>query len=68
MNKNCSLCDSAMIRASLYDPDGEVALTGGVRVYQDKRLVDWWICINPKCEDGKRNTALAKEKDGTIKI
>jgi hypothetical protein len=41
----CPKCKRAMIRASMYDPDGTIRLIGGE-----------WICINPGCEDGKVNT------------
>lgn len=49
MNK-CPKCDSIMIRASFYDPDGLIPLYGG-----KKENGEWWICINPSCEDGKKN-------------
>jgi len=49
--ENCPKCHSKMIVASLYDPDGEVSVYGGVT-----RDGCQYICLNSKCEDGKKNT------------
>lgn len=47
-----------MIRAEMYDPDGEVPLYGGVKEHSaDGELASWFVCINQGCEDGKKNTA-----------
>ena len=49
--RRCLLCDRAMLRASFYDPEGTIALQGGIH---DE--TDWWVCINPSCPDGRENT------------
>ena len=46
----CPKCGAAMLRAELYDPEGTAPLYGGIRSEKS-----WWVCINPECEDGKRN-------------
>jgi len=46
-----------MINASIYDPDGMIPLIGGEKVYEDKKWIEWWVCINQGCEDGKQNTS-----------
>jgi len=54
--KNCPKCSLAMVRASLYDPDGLTLLYGGKKEYNnDGSLKEWWVCTNPGCEDGRRN-------------
>ena len=50
--KPCPICGKALLRASMYDPDGEIPLYGGIR--EDN---EWWVCINHGCEDGKKNTS-----------
>lgn len=56
MNK-CPKCSAAMVRASSYDPDGSIPLYGGKKEFWGKDLLkEWWVCINPDCEDGKKNT------------
>lgn len=53
----CSKCGSPMTRASVYDPDGLIALYGGEKEYNDNgSLKEWWVCINQECQDGKKNT------------
>lgn len=47
---SCLKCGAAMLRAEMYDPEGTAPLYGGIR--QGK---SWWVCINPGCEDGRRN-------------
>jgi len=50
-----------MIRAEMYDPDGEVLLHGGDKVYNALgELVSWFVCINLGCEDGQKNTAVRR--------
>ena len=49
----CKKCGYAMIRASMYDPDGTVPLCGGVR--EDS---EWWVCTNPTCNDGSKNLGV----------
>lgn len=57
--KLCEKCGSIMIRAEMYDPDGEVPLYGGVKEYNEQGdLVNWFVCINHGCEDGKKNTVV----------
>lgn len=52
----CQKCGSSMIRASAYDPDGLIPLHGGEKQYRnDGSLMEWWVCINRECEDGKKN-------------
>lgn len=56
MNK-CPKCSAAMVRASSYDPDGSIPLYGGKKEFWGKDLLkEWWVCISPACEDGKKNT------------
>jgi len=54
MNK-CSKCNSIMIRASSYDPEGLIPLYGG-----KKENGEWWVCINPSCGDGRKNRRLSE--------
>ena len=49
----CPQCQTLMVRASLYDPDGLIPLENGVHTEHD-----WWVCINPQCADGKANTRV----------
>jgi len=57
--KECCKCQGAMIDASMYDPDGEKPLYGGHKEYDSSgKLVSWFVCINAKCEDGKRNSSV----------
>jgi len=56
----CPKCGSAMVRASVYDPDGLISLYGGEREYDaGGSLAELWVCVDRKCEDGRRNTAQA---------
>lgn len=50
----CLKCNSLMIRAGLYDPEGTIPLREGT--YTE---TNWWICINQKCEDGRVNSGIA---------
>lgn len=59
---NCPKCGSVMIRASLYDPDGMIPLYGGIKIGDmvtlegySPTIIEWWVCINPLCKDGKKN-------------
>lgn len=47
----CPKCGKMMIRAALYDPDGEIPLNGMVMDEQGEP----WACINQECENGKQN-------------
>lgn len=59
--KLCEKCKQPMIRAEMYDPDGEVPLHGGAKEYNaDGELVSWFVCLNSGCEDGKENTAVRR--------
>ena len=53
----CKKCNSLMIRASYYDPEGLRPLYGGEKQYSEGVLTEWWVCINPNCKDGKLNTS-----------
>lgn len=56
MNK-CSKCGKSLVRASMYDPDGTLPLYSGKLDYNnDGVLEEWWVCNNPGCEDGAKNT------------
>lgn len=58
--KLCPKCNQPMIRAEMYDPDDEVPLYGGDKVYNALgELVSWFVCINQGCEDGQKNTAVS---------
>ena len=56
----CEKCNSAMVNASIYDPDGLTPLIGGEKVYKGEKWTEWWVCINRGCEDGQQNTAHIK--------
>ncbi|MBU0847419.1 class I SAM-dependent methyltransferase [Patescibacteria group bacterium] len=50
----CLKCGSLMIGASVYTPNR--LIYGGIKEYRDDgSLKEWWVCINPSCEDGERN-------------
>ena len=53
----CKKCEQMMIRTSMYDPEGAKALYGGLKEYRDGALTEWWVCINPMCDDGGRNVS-----------
>ena len=48
----CPKCSSLMVIAAFYDPDGMIPLHGGILDYSGSPI---WVCINPQCEDGRRN-------------
>lgn len=48
-------CGHAMIRAEFYDPEGTIPLFGGLKEYEDGKLVSWFVCINPACGEGRKN-------------
>jgi len=57
----CKVCGAAMIRASSYDPGGEIPLHEGYKEFNvNGSLKEWWVCINPSCENGKKNTKGGK--------
>ena len=60
--KECTQCGHAMIRASMYDPDGAVPLYGGVKEYKDGALSEWWVCNNSTCSEGAKNTGVEINK------
>jgi len=53
----CPKCDATMVRAELYEPEGTVLLHGGEQKWEDGKLTEWLVCINPTCDDGRRNTS-----------
>lgn len=53
--KPCPKCQKPMIRAGVYDPDGEIPLYGGEQEFKNGELKEWWVCISSTCEDGRRN-------------
>ena len=59
--QKCKVCGRVIVRASMYDSDGVVPLYGGVREYEGRVLTEWWVCTNPECEEGVKNSS-AKEK------
>jgi len=61
----CEKCNNLLIRASMYDPDGEVPLEGGIKEYHDNGgLKEWWIC--PVCNNGKVVRRQSDDKDWLI--
>jgi len=56
--KKCPTCGAVMIRASMYDPDGTVALHEGIKVWNEDgsgALIEWWVCIDKDCAVGIKN-------------
>lgn len=54
--RNCPKCGAPMLSSGIYDPDGTIPLYGGKKEYsEDGSLKEWWVCLNPACEDGKKN-------------
>lgn len=56
--KFCQKCEAVMVRADMYDPDGEVPLYGGVKT----GMGVWWVCISPGCEEGRKNCEVRKNE------
>jgi len=50
----CPKCNSAMIRADLYDPEGASPLC----CHDDGDYS--WCCINGGCDDGRKNGSVAQ--------
>jgi hypothetical protein len=54
--EHCEKCGQFIVRSQYYDPDGLIPLVGGKKEYKDDKLIEWWVCINNGCPDGKINT------------
>ena len=56
----CSKCQSKMEPVKLYSPEILRIFIGGNKIYNKHNiLIEWFICLNESCEDGKSNMSTA---------